>query len=657
MHKKIDRNLEGRRLYSQLKVKKFADGERTIEGVATTPTIDRMNDIVDPMGAKIGGGIKLLWQHNHTQPIGEVRFGKPTKAGIPFSARLRKPKEDYPKSLVDRLEEAWVSVRDGLVEFVSIGFRTLAYEILETGGLRFTEWEMLELSLVTIPANADATITNAKSFDQKLLGATAQKAAPVKLITARVGASQKKAKLGDSDMPKNISEQISAWELQLEAKKEEREAIQQKALNEGRAKDETEREQFDDLTTEIKSIQQELQDLREIEGDYAQKSAKPVNNDSGSDSRQPAGANRVLGPNRNIPKGIAFARQVMCLAQSGGNSEMAALVAEREYPDDMRIAKSLRLVTRAPVAALNTGNSTQGGDDIAEAQTVQDDFVEFLRERTIVDRLGLRPAQFNTKISRMTTGQSGYWVGEGKPAPLTSGVFDTFTMGKTKVAAIAVMSKEQLRFSNINAEAAVRDDLIGALVARLDSTFIGADAAGTDTPAGILNGVTGVTASGPTADDVRDDMVGLYANFSAANISQSGVSYVTTENLMYALRRMRSSLGVSEFPEVASGTLDGRPLIASNHVSGGNLVGISGQDVFLADDGQVSAEMSDQASLEMLDGSLTQDGTTGTGADLVNLWQNGLMAIKVERFINWQKARPAAVQFITGATYQGAASA
>lgn len=650
------------RAFTRVEVKAVKEAARVIEGFATTPAPDRMGDIVDPMGARIGKGVKLLWQHNHDKPVGEVKFGKPTKSGIPFTATFRKPKEDYPQGLKDRLEEAWVSVRDGLVEFVSIGFRTIAYEIIETG-IRFSEWEMLELSLVTIPANAEATITSVKSLDRKLRAASGTSQADDRFATARVGASQpKRTGKGVPEMSA-ISEQISALEA------DEANIVKQLNKFDVENMDEADEERFDDLEAELTSIRKKLKRFQRLEAINAEKQATEVKAKDAKEASETRKGDRrttVFGPNKNIPKGVAFVRSAICLAQSQGNAEFAAMLAEKHYPDDKRIANFLRLTPemKAAVPAAYVGDSGGWAEDIAEAQTVANEFIEFLRPMTIVDRIAaLRRVPFNVKVSRMTTGQNGYWVGEAKGTPLTSGVFDTVTMGYTKVGAIAAMSKEQMRFSNINAEAAIRDDLARAVVARLDSTFIGTAAASAGvSPAGLLNGVSAQSSAGDTADDVRADLAKLFKLHAAANISRQGMVYVTTEALHNALFTMRSSLGIREFDglEASGGTLNGVPIIASNHVGGGDFIAISAPNILLADDGNVDISLSDQASLEMLDGSLEQDGTSGTGATtagVVSLWQAGLVAIKVERFINWTKARAAAVQFVGDATYLGVATA
>jgi hypothetical protein len=56
----------------------------------------------------------------------------------------------------------------GLVRAVSIGFRAIEYAFMDSGGVRFVETEVYELSAVTIPANADALITSVKSIDAAL---------------------------------------------------------------------------------------------------------------------------------------------------------------------------------------------------------------------------------------------------------------------------------------------------------------------------------------------------------------------------------------------------------------------------------------------------------------------------------------------------------
>jgi len=152
------------RAYSVLTVKAVDDEQRVITGMATTPTPDRMGDIVEPLGVEFKNPMPLLWQHQSDKPVGTVTFDRPTKKGITFEARLAQI--DEPGTLKDRIDEAWQSVKAGLVSAVSIGFRALEYAFIEgTGGIRFEKSEVMELSLVTIPANADATISQIKSID------------------------------------------------------------------------------------------------------------------------------------------------------------------------------------------------------------------------------------------------------------------------------------------------------------------------------------------------------------------------------------------------------------------------------------------------------------------------------------------------------------
>jgi HK97 family phage prohead protease len=157
------------RAYSVLHVKALDEDDeaRIIRGVATTPTPDRVGDVVEPQGVKFQNPMPLLWQHRADMPVGTVKFNKPTKDGITFEARFAKAEKS--QTLKDRIDEAWESVKLGLVSAVSIGFRSLEHAVMNDGGYRFIRSEVYELSLVTIPAQAEAVITAIKNFDRAAL--------------------------------------------------------------------------------------------------------------------------------------------------------------------------------------------------------------------------------------------------------------------------------------------------------------------------------------------------------------------------------------------------------------------------------------------------------------------------------------------------------
>ena len=100
----------------------------------------------------------------------------PTADGIAFVASL--PTIAEPGALRDRIETAWQSMKAKLIAGVSIGFVPLSIpcSTKKQGGFRFPKTEVLELSLVTIPANAGATIHTIKSLDRAASGASCHSA-------------------------------------------------------------------------------------------------------------------------------------------------------------------------------------------------------------------------------------------------------------------------------------------------------------------------------------------------------------------------------------------------------------------------------------------------------------------------------------------------
>lgn len=184
------------RAYSVLNEKKLTEDDNYyyIRGIASTPTPDRVSDVVEPLGAKFKTPMPLIMQHDHHMVVGNVTFAQATSKGIPFEARL--PKISEPGRLKDRVDEAIQSVKYGLITAVSIGFRGIegAVERLKSGGLRFKEWEWLELSLVTVPANDQAVLQAIKSLDHDSLTQQREKAIEIESPPASVGATPPAAK-------------------------------------------------------------------------------------------------------------------------------------------------------------------------------------------------------------------------------------------------------------------------------------------------------------------------------------------------------------------------------------------------------------------------------------------------------------------------------
>lgn len=155
------------RAYSILDVKTVDEKKRTFSGIATSPALDRMSDSVNSLGAKYAKEIPLLHAHQSDQPIGVVRLGKATKAGIPFEADI--PIIHEPPTLKERVDVAFGEILHGLVRAVSIGFRSLSTpKFNDQGGYDFEDIEIMELSTVAIPANQDALIHTVKSIDRDL---------------------------------------------------------------------------------------------------------------------------------------------------------------------------------------------------------------------------------------------------------------------------------------------------------------------------------------------------------------------------------------------------------------------------------------------------------------------------------------------------------
>jgi HK97 family phage major capsid protein/HK97 family phage prohead protease len=646
------------RAYSRLDVKAVTEDDNFyyINGIATTPAPDRYDDVVDPMGAEFALPMPFIWQHDATKPIGSVNTAKASKSGIPVGMTIPKVKEAG--VLQDRINEAVQSIKYKLVTGLSIGFRALnnAFEFMENGGILFKQWEWLELSLVTIPANADCSIQTIKSLDTKQRASPGTQAARAVRLTPPAAAGT--PPLNSKGTPvKTIQEQITDFEAQRAAKAAQMSALMTKAAEAGTGLEDADSDTYDTLKEEVVALDKHLERLRDHEKTITAKATpvRSVNNDAGAGSgRGPT----IIVASRDAEekfKGQNYTRMVIAKAVAHlerDNNWSPAAIAQHRWGKTNPTLVAIMKANEAPGGGSGSG---EWGAELVQADTrYTGDFIEFLYSMTVFDKLPLRQVPANVVIKGQDGQGTGYWVGESKPIPATVGDFSTVSLTPLQVGALAVVSNNLLRDSTPAAEMLVRDMLVQASAQRVDTTFISTLAASAGvSPAGMLNGVSAVNSAGNTGAALRTDLGALYAIFIAAK-NASNLQLVMNKGLAKSISLLVNALGQSEFPNITQdgGTLLGDPVVTGDNVGATHFILLKPSDIYRIGDYGIQVSISRDATIEQ--------NTVPTGAsdtpvaqtvDQVNMFQSESTAIKVVRPINFAKRRTGAVQYVHDATY------
>jgi len=126
------------------------------------------------------------------------------------------------------------------------------------------------------------------------------------------------------------------------------------------------------------------------------------------------------------------------------------------------------------------------------------------------------------------------------------------------------------------------------------------------------------------------------------------------------LSLMMTANGVKQFDglSISGGTWQGLPVIVSQSAKiagspqfGEMIVLLLPREILLADDGQVTISISNEAALELLDNPTNTGAGATVATAMVSMFQTNSVAIKAVRYINWVKRRSTAAAFIQAANY------
>jgi HK97 family phage prohead protease len=646
-----------------------------LEFILSDETPDRMDDVIMADGWELAAFKKnpiALFAHNSSWPI-----GKWSKLRV-VDKQLRGELELAPKGTSERIDELRALIAADILRAVSVGFRPMETKPRKESdyGVFYTKAELVECSLVSVPANPNA-LAVAKGL--RISPAT------IDLVFAGHGAKDRAARRGAQPAGKPTRPPIrkgttmSSFAQRITAVEQRLNGLRDQLTEHWTKTDDTNvsDEQLNaanELTGHITQAEHTLAGLRDAERQLA-----ATADDGGSRAvAVVARGSTAITPVRtaaDTTRPFALPRKktepldllVHCgVAQLFAHQKRQPIdVTMREiYGDDEIHRQAVQWIMRAATAPATT---TAVGWAAELAQTTYAAFMEVLYPAAIYPRLAGKGLSLSFgpygKIlipTRATTPTiAGSFVGEGLPIPVRQGLFTSQTLTPKKMAVITTWTRELGEHSVPAVEGLLRDAIQNDTAISLDSVLLDANPATVVRPAGILNGVAGLT---PTAGGGFAALVGDIKQISGALLTGTKGNVRTPVWLLNPQQVNSIGLvaapGAGVFPfrdEISQGQLGGWPVIASGTVPLGTVIALDAADFVAVGGDAPRFEISDQATLVFDDTAPTDIGTSGApavvGAPAKSMFQTDSLALRLILPTNWCIRRAGVVAWVAGVTW------
>lgn len=461
---------------------------------------------------RMRGGAPLLVNHDRSDQVGVVETvsidsDRRGRAVVRFGTGTR-------------ATEIFNDVKAGIRRLVSVGYRIhkLVTEKVEeeVETLRATDWEPMEVSIVSIPA--DPSVGVGRDADD------------IETVIERQAPTSKKAIPMKEDSPS------TAPAVNIEVIREEASKASAKA----------ERERIADIQKRAENLKQVYGESAARLGERAISEGMPVNDflreaynlplnhkpqGTIGMSREEVQQYSIRKAIKNLADGKALdglEREAHDAALKNGHVNRDVNARTVVVPMDVLIQRDQLVATASLGGNLRATNLLAGS------------FIEILRKRLVSVAAGaqmLPGLVGNVAIPRRSGSGTAYWVTEAQVTTESQSTFDQVPMTPKGVTGWTQFSRELLNQSTPAIDGLVQDDISKILALEIDRVcFHGSGSGGQPTGIAGTSGIGSVTGGTHGAAPTWANLVGLETEVAVDNADIGSLKYVTNANVRGRLK-------------------------------------------------------------------------------------------------------------------------
>jgi HK97 family phage major capsid protein/HK97 family phage prohead protease len=657
-----------------------------MEFILSDETPDRLGDIISATGWDLENFKKnpiALFNHHSDFPIGKWANLRVDKGALRGHLQLA------PAGTSPRIDEIRKLIDAGILKAVSVGFRALESEPLQKGnpfgGERYLKQELVETSLVSVPANPNAlSVAKSLNISSATLDIVFAKPGSKQGDSARRRRNHRQARHDPSRFERRAMNGNSPLGQRIQASQQRLVRYQDqltehlKNVNDENVSD-ADMATTQELNARIAQEDKTLATLQEAEARLAVASVGPEHIEArnvmlyqngggggGEGTLAVAHPRPFAIPAKKVrPQDYMWRALTLQVIHHHEQHKRPILeILKEHYGEDEATRTVMNLVTRNASVPATIVAPGWAAELVTQVWT---DFIEALLPFSVFPEIARRGQSFtfgrngviNLPMRNQTPQIAGSFVGEGAPIPVRQGAFATVQLTPKKMAVISTFTRELAEHSTPAIEGLIREAITNDTAISLDSVLLDQNAATAVRPPGLLNGTTGLT---PTAGGGINALIGdIKLLIDALNVSTLGnlrdPVWLMSPSLVAAAALTPTTVGILPFrEEIARGTLMSFPIVKSASVPAGTMILLDCADFASVTEAAPRFDVSDQAVLHMEDTAPLAiiGGTTGTPVPAVptrSLWQTDTIGVRMLLPMNWAYRRPGMVQWMSGVTW------